>query len=108
MQECTCQQRPDCRRLHVSVLVPHKLAQGLSSAAAQGGDVGAWASATPDLPFDGRALSVISRAVDLGVLPPMDADPVLDLQEMSPNLAQAMLQARLCSLSAMYAATGCA
>ena len=86
----------------------------LPTCAGRAQEVGAWAGQaaashlTVDLPFDARAMAVVEGAMAMGALPPLNSDVMLDLRELSPNLAQAMLQARLCSLSAMFAATGCA
>ena len=69
----------------------------------------AQASSGIDLPYDGRAMAVIDSAVALGALPGLDAEePVLDLTDLSPNLAQAMLQAKLSALATMHSTTGCA
>ena len=65
------------------------------------------ASSGIDLPYDGRAMAVIDSAVVLGALPSLDAEePVLDLTDLSPNLAQAMLQAKLSALATMHSTTG--
>ena len=52
-------------------------------------------------------MAVIDSAVALGALPGLDAEePVLDLSDLSPNLAQAVLQAKLSALAAMHSTTG--
>ena len=52
-------------------------------------------------------MAVIDSAVALGALPGLDPEePVLDLSDLSPNLAQAVLQAKLSALAAMHSTTG--
>ena len=52
-------------------------------------------------------MAVIDSAVALGALPSLDAaEAVLDLTDLSPNLAQAMLQAKLSALAAVHSTTG--